>query len=252
MEMSLQVEMLTEIPPEFLDEFTGEIIYPDSDGQPMSDNTQQFQWIVTIQGGLDSLFRNRPDVFVAGDLLWYPVKGQPKVRVAPDILVAIGRPKGHRGSYKQWEEGNMPPQVVFEIMSPSNNADEMLRKSRFYDRHGVEEFYVYDPDRNDLFGWNRSGNTLIMIPVMEGWVSPLLKIRFEMEADTLKIFNPDNTPFLTFIEQSILIEKERKEKEKAIQLVEQESQAKEEALAQLQKIKELMKQKGIKLDLEDL
>ena len=27
------------------------IHYPDSDGQPMSDNTLQYQWIVTIQGG---------------------------------------------------------------------------------------------------------------------------------------------------------------------------------------------------------
>ena len=26
------------------------IIYPDSDGQPMADNTQQFRWIVLNQG----------------------------------------------------------------------------------------------------------------------------------------------------------------------------------------------------------
>ena len=30
------------------------IVYPDSDGKPMSDNTLQFQWIVTIQGGIDA------------------------------------------------------------------------------------------------------------------------------------------------------------------------------------------------------
>ncbi|MDV7397274.1 Uma2 family endonuclease, partial [Arthrospira platensis SPKY1] len=29
-----------------------EIIYPDSDGQPMADNTRQFDYIVMIQGGL--------------------------------------------------------------------------------------------------------------------------------------------------------------------------------------------------------
>jgi hypothetical protein len=32
------------------------IEYPDSDGQPMSDNTLRFRWIMTIQGGLDLLF----------------------------------------------------------------------------------------------------------------------------------------------------------------------------------------------------
>jgi hypothetical protein len=29
------------------------IVYPDSDGKPMADNTLQFRWIVTIKEGLD-------------------------------------------------------------------------------------------------------------------------------------------------------------------------------------------------------
>ncbi len=58
------------------------IDYPDCDGKPMSDNTLQFQWIVTLQGGLDDLFRDNPDVFIAGDLLWYPVEGKNKIRRA--------------------------------------------------------------------------------------------------------------------------------------------------------------------------
>jgi Uma2 family endonuclease len=80
------------------------IVYPDRDGRPMSDNTLQYRWIVTIEGNLELLFADRPDVFVAGDLLWYAVEGQPRVRTAPDALVAFGRPKGYRGSYRQWEE----------------------------------------------------------------------------------------------------------------------------------------------------
>lgn len=77
------------------------ITYPDSDGKPMADNTKQFDWIATIVGGLQALFADRSDIFVAGDLLWYPVQGNNKLRIAPDALVAFGRPKGHRGSYKQ-------------------------------------------------------------------------------------------------------------------------------------------------------
>src|SRR5260221_6389162 len=88
------------------------IEYPDSDGEPMADNTLQFRWIVTIQGGIDVVFAQNPNVFVAGDLLWYPVKGKPATRQAPDVLVAFGRPKGYRGSYRQWEEDDIPPQVV--------------------------------------------------------------------------------------------------------------------------------------------
>ena len=52
-----------------------EVEYPDSDGEPIAENTLQFRWIVTIKGGLDAVFRDDPNVFVAGDLLWYPVEG---------------------------------------------------------------------------------------------------------------------------------------------------------------------------------
>ena len=76
---------------------TPEIIYPDSDGQPIADNTKQFRWIVTIKENLEILFANFPEVFIAGDLLWYPVEGDNKIRKAPDILAVFGRPKGDRG-----------------------------------------------------------------------------------------------------------------------------------------------------------
>ncbi len=37
-----------------------QIAYPQSDGQPMADNTRQFRWIVTIQGGLDAMEEIEP------------------------------------------------------------------------------------------------------------------------------------------------------------------------------------------------
>ena len=109
-----------------------EIIYPDSDGQPMADNTRQFDYIVMIQGGLAALFANRSDVFVAGDLLWYPVEGSNTIRLAPDAMVVFGRPPGHRDSYMQWREDDLAPQVVFEVLSPRNTRAEMARKRQFY------------------------------------------------------------------------------------------------------------------------
>ena len=78
-----------------------DVIYPDSDGQPMSDNTKQFRWILIIQQNLAWLFGDDPNVYVAGDLLWYPVEGDNKIRVGPDVMVVFGRPQGDRGSYKQ-------------------------------------------------------------------------------------------------------------------------------------------------------
>lgn len=168
--------------------------YPDSDGAPMADNTKQFNWISLIKWELDALL---PDAFVAGDLLWYPVQGQPTLRQAPDVLVALGRPKGDRGSYRQWEEDNIAPQVVFEILSPGNRLTEMLRKLEFYDYHGVDEYYVYDPDSFEFTALLRAeGNGLRTLEDPRHVVSPRLGIRFEAPGDRpLALFRPDGQPF---------------------------------------------------------
>ena len=176
------------------------ISYPESDGMPMADNTRQFRLIVMIQGGLDAQFAQQPDVFVAGDLLWYPVEGRPTIRAAPDTMVVFGAPKGDRGSYMQWREGNIAPQVVFEILSPGNTVLEMTRKYGFYNLYGVEEYYVYDPDHNELSGWQRSDGWLWEIDPIEDWVSPRLGIRFSSSAGELRLFHPDGEQFITFVE----------------------------------------------------
>jgi Uma2 family endonuclease len=179
------------------------IEYPDDDGNPMSENTLQNDWMMTLKGGLIKLFRDDPNVFTACDLLWYPVLGEPTIRTAPDAMVAFGRPKGRRGSYKQWEETNQPPHVVFEVLAPGNRPGEMDRKLRFYDKYGVEEYYVYDPDDGSLEGWLRSGDHLLPIAQMAGHVSPRLGILFDPGEgpDNLKIYHPDGSPFVTWEEQ---------------------------------------------------
>ena len=203
-----------------------EIVYPDSDGQPMADNTRQFTYIVTIQGGIAALFADRPDVFVAGDLLWYPVEGNPLIRTAPDTMVVFGRPPGYRGSYIQWQEGGIAPQVVFEVLSPGNRPGAMAEKREFYQQYGVEEYYEYDPDRGKLRGWLRQQNHQFEpIAVMEGWISPRLSIRFRMEGADLVLYRPDGRRFETFLELEQRAEAERQraeaERRRADRLAEQ-------------------------------
>ncbi len=214
------------------------IIYPDSDGQPMSDNTEQFRWIVFLKENLEILFVNNPDVFVAGDLLWYPVEGNNKIRQAPDAMVVFGRPKGKRGSYKQWLENNIPPQVVFEILSPGNTVTEMSRKLLFYQHHEVEEYYVYDPKKVELTGFIRSENQLVEIEAINGWVSPRLGIKFALNSDTLEIFRPDGQRFLTSVELDRSREEERQRAEDAIAQLEAEKQ-------RYQTLIERLREKGI-------
>ncbi len=178
------------------------VVYPDSDGQPMAENTKQFRWIVTIQGGLDALFASDPNVFVAGDLLWYPVEGENTIRTAPDAMVVFGRPKGDRGSYQQWLENHIAPQVVFEVLSPGNRRMEIVRKLGFYEHYGVDECYIYDPDDGDLSGWQRVQGKWREIESMSGFISPRLGVRFELANGELELYRPDGRRFATFVELS--------------------------------------------------
>ncbi len=189
------------------------IEYPESDGKPMADNTQQFRWIVVIKENLESLFANDPNVFVAGDLLWYPIEGNDKICTAPDVMVVFGRLKGDRGCYQQWKEAAIPPQVVFEILSPSNTRREMNRKLLFYDRYGIEEYYLYDPKTNALKGWLRAEDFLDEIEEMADWQSPRLGIRFDLSGAELQIYRPDNTRFLSHTELIERLEQERQRAE---------------------------------------
>ena len=193
---------------------TPEIVYPDSDGKPMADNTLQFRWITTIKTNLDWLFAKDEQVFVAGDLLWYPVEGNNKKRQAPDVMVVFGRPKGERGSYQQWKEAQIAPQVVFEILSPGNTQKEMAKKLLFYERYGVEEYYIYDPERNHLCGLLRGEEGLEVIEEIDGWVSPRLGIRFQLAQPELKLSYPNGECFSTYIEEREKLQQERQRAER--------------------------------------
>jgi Uma2 family endonuclease len=221
------------------------IEYPEDDGEPLSDNTLQFRWIMTIQGGLDALFAQNPDVFVAGNLLWYPVEGDNVTRAAPDAMVVFGRPKGERGSYRQWDEGGIGPQVVFEVNSSGNRPNEIVRKFRFYDRFGVEEYYIYDPDKHLLFGYQRRGAILEEIENMAGWISPRLGIRFEMTADELEIFRPDGRKFSTYLELAEEADIQRQRADKEQKLAEQERRRAEKERERAEQLAEQLRKLGV-------
>ncbi|MEA5472532.1 Uma2 family endonuclease [Spirulina sp. 06S082] len=230
-----------------------ELLYPDSDGKPLADNTIQLRLIFTIKGGLDALFKDRDDVFIAADLLWYPVQlTQSEIRAqkkpkkqAPDVMVVFGRPKGDRGSYKQWEEDNVAPQVAFEILSPGNRKKDMETKFKFYQEHGIEEYYLYNPKKNHLQGWLRRGKKLEEISQMEGWISPLLGIRFTTSEGELALFHPDGERFIEFVEAIEQRDRERLEKYLEKQRADRAEAIAEEERKKNQQLRDRLIQLGI-------
>lgn len=45
----------------------------------------------------------------------------------------------------------------------------MLEKYRFYERYGVEEYYIYDPEAMELEGYVRAGERWSRILELNSW-----------------------------------------------------------------------------------
>ncbi len=192
-------------------------IYPESDNKPMAENTEHFKWITTIVGGLEALFQDDLKVFIAGDLFWYPIEGDPKIRTAPDVMVVFGRPKAQRGAYLQWQEDNIAPQIVFEILSPGNSAQEMMKKLDFYERYGVEEYYVYAPNYEEkpsieghsLNIYHKTDGGFKLVGNPTNWQSPRLGLSFKLNEEGLIIIRADGSYFQSYVELSNFAQQEK-------------------------------------------
>ena len=123
-----------------------DVLYPCSDGRPMADNAWQSRAIVKAAGDLEVA---HPDALAVADILVYAEEGNPRNRIAPDVLVAFGVGTHSRSSYLVWEEGK-PPDWVLEVASPSTASKDLDFKRRAYAAMGVPEYWLFDP-KGDVF-----------------------------------------------------------------------------------------------------
>ncbi|MEQ1702847.1 MAG: Uma2 family endonuclease [Ilumatobacteraceae bacterium] len=157
------------------DQVPSHVIYPESDDRPMSESMLQGLAIRTLMLGFERLYAGRDDVLVFADQFWYPVKGEPTTVVAPDTMVVVGLPR--------------------------NTWAEMLRKRQFYDRHGVQEYWVIDADHGALEVWVRGPEGLVGQPIGEArFVSPTTGVTVAMVDGAVEVRDPGSdrawhTPF---------------------------------------------------------
>jgi len=125
---------------------TRDPLYPDSDGKPMSETDFHSHSMVWLRDALEDYFAaaGRDDVYVGMNLLLYYEQGNPSGRRDPDVLVAKGVGNHWRLSFRVWEE-NAVPQVIFEVSSPSTWRKDIGAKRKLYERLGVAEYFLFDP-----------------------------------------------------------------------------------------------------------
>ena len=182
--------------PRTSDYFDG-VYYPSSDGRPMAENVAQWKSVVTDGGVLDCHYEDDAEVMVAGDVAIYPIRGNPRISVAPDLLVAFGVPKlPHRRSYKVWVEGKAPD-FVMEVASPNTWKEDRGRKWQRYLSMGVREYWLFDPTGEffdpPLEGYRSSGGEFVPIERTERAEQAEPAPRLELPSDVLGLrLRPDD------------------------------------------------------------
>ena len=119
-------------------------LYPSSDGLPLAENDWQLWAILDALGVLKIRYRDRPDVYVSGDLLIYYEEGNPRKSAAPDVFVVFGAANHKRNVYKLWEEPKVPD-FVLEVASETTWEQDLGRKRALYAELGVREYWLFDP-----------------------------------------------------------------------------------------------------------
>ena len=120
------------------------IYYPDSDGEPVAESDYQFYPLTDTVRALRQHLADRPDVYVAGNMLVYYRMNDVAARLAPDVFVVFGVPDHPRRSYFVWREGKAPD-FVLEIASESTVNHDLGDKRDRYAAMGVQEYWRFDP-----------------------------------------------------------------------------------------------------------
>ena len=87
------------------------------------------------KGGNCSVFPAPFDVKLSDD---------PLTIVQPDLMVICDKDK------LDTKRCNGAPDFIIEIVSPSNPADDYIRKLYYYKNYGVREYWIVDPQRKSV------------------------------------------------------------------------------------------------------
>lgn len=212
-----------------------EIYYPTSfDEDEMGETMVHSELIANFLKWLQFFFMSRNDVLIAANLNVYYEEGNPQKWLAPDLLVCFGVENKSRRIFKVWEEKQFP-QVVFEVASDRTWRNDAEQKKDDYERLGVEEYYLLDPEREylqqPLMAFHRENDKLKPIPVIDYRVfSPRLGLELVDMGKTFRFYDRTRQEFLMTLEESMT----------NLELVEAKL---EQAEAEIARLQELLRQK---------
>lgn len=85
------------------------------------------------------------------------LESSPLTIVQPDIMIVCDKDK------LDGKRCNGAPDFIIEIVSPGNPADDYVRKLYYYQKYGVREYWIVDPQRKNI-SVNYFEDNLLNIP----------------------------------------------------------------------------------------
>ena len=106
--------------------------------------------------------------------------------VEPDILIALGDQR----EILTAKHVHGAPGIVVEVLSPSTRKRDLTIKRQLFDREGVREYWIVDPDRNHVAVYRRDADGSLPLastlearnaetlttPLLPGWELSLEKL----------------------------------------------------------------------------
>jgi Uma2 family endonuclease len=210
-----------------------DVVYPESDGQPMGETGFHVRAMLTLLQVLMDWLTGRDDVYMTADMFLYYERGNPRAVKAPDVMVVFGVDNHERRTFKTWEE-NAVPTVIFEVSSDETYQEDLTTKRDLYERLGVAEYFLFDPlgDCLDprLQGFRLEGGRYVTLtPEADGsLISEQLGVRLVAEGFLLRLIDArTGEPVLTSHENFQLLRRETERLQAEIAQKEHERQAKE-------------------------
>jgi Uma2 family endonuclease len=158
---------------------------PGEEQNPLMESTAHVDWSVILLNSVRHTLANT-DNLVTGNVPFAPDDGGP--HQAPDLMVIPGAAGRSFGRYEPGP-GDPLPSVCVEIVSPSNTAADLARRSRRLLQLGVAEVYILHPLRNTVVRVELRGDELVHTSAI-GILSPAMAVTFALVEGRLAVCCP--------------------------------------------------------------
>ena len=183
----------------------GEVYYPSEEKKKLGETDYQHIQISVLEQALRLFLSEKKDVYLASDLIVYYEEGNPNRRFAPDLMVCFDVENKKRRSYKIWEE-KVVPAVIIEVASEATWQKDVTTKRRLYEKLGVAEYYVIDPEykylTQPMLAYRLEFGELVRLAVQNDRIfSELLNLEIVNTGEDFRFFDVENDEFIPTVSE---------------------------------------------------